>query len=433
MANEQLPSSSSPTLVSESTSTVQTESESSDGSSDDADDEKSTEQSPIESVQSNDENDQRSDASDNEDKGDENEAEEKSIDGDDIVGSTEQQQQQPELVTQATVHAHEDKPTIDMDAIRYKNLQIIHDGRDILDFSSNVANRSWNVQYAHLPEKNYPMYINNRSQYNRLASGYEPNSEQYSLNRCSKCAFYFPVLADIPDKLEQTPSSAGESGVVDLLNHTLASIVSRHSPIQNINALAQKLSAQTMASSIHAPTAHSMGLNNFMLNNSNNAAVNGQSYNAYQNQNQNRNRFANAAAFAAAAAANSNNTNSQTCYKHNNSAPTAATANAFYGNNNVNNVVLNALVNQIGNMNNSPNAFSANFMNALNGTNNGNDNANTNNNTNHLNQLSNAALANLMNQNRQQQLYGMCRQNINKSGINFNANSHKSMPTYSHF
>lgn len=404
MTNEQLPSNNSPISVSEPTSAVQTESESSDGSSD-ADDDKSSEQSPTESEQSADEKDQ-SVASDDEDKVDyESEAKEKSVDGDDI-GS-----QQSELVANAA-DQNEDKASIDLDEIRYKNLKIIYGGRDILDFSSNVANKSWYTQYAHLPEKNYQMYINNRSQYNRLASGYE-HPEHYALNKCGKCMFPFPVLVDIADKADQPPVTACKSGVSELLTQTLATIVTRDSPIQNLSALAQKLSAQSVASSIHAPTAHSMNLNNFMLSNNGAAAAatSGQSYNAYQHQNQNRNQFA------------TNNTNNHTCYKQNQAA------NAFYGNN----VVLNALVNQIGNNINNSSAFNANFMNALNGTNNNNNNGNAGNNTNQLNQLSNAALANLMNQNRQQQLYGMCRQNINKSGINFNANSHKSMPTYSHF
>lgn len=423
MANEQLPSNSSPTLVSEPTSNVQTESDSSDASSD-SDDDKSTEQSPTESVQSTD--DQQSIASGNDDNVDEKNVKDESFDGADI--GSQQSEFDAKLAAQ-----REEQASIDMDEIRYKNLRIIYGGRDILDFSSNVANKSWHIQYAHLPEKNYQMYINNRSQYNRLASGYE--HPEYALNKCGKCAFNFPVLADVPDKMDQTQCAAGKNGVSELLTHTLASMVSRDSPIQHLNAIAQKMSAQSLASSIHANSnGHSMNLNNFMLNN--NAATvaaaaaaaanasSGQSYNMYQN----RNQLGNAA----------NNTNNHTCYKQNQAA------NAFYGNN----VVLNALVNQIGNninnnmnsnmnsnMNNNINnssAFSANFMNALNSTNN-NSNGNNGINTNQLNQLSNAALANLLNQNRQQQLYGMCRQNINKSGINFNANSHKSMPTYSHF
>lgn len=430
MANEQLPTSDSPTLVSESSSTVQTESESSDGSSD-ADDDKPIEQNLTDDVQqSSDENDKQSDISEDEDadadeddanvKDDESKISEQHAD-EEIEDIGERQPEQVTACAAAAAAAKEvaENDAIDLDEIRYKNLKIVYQGRDILDFSSNVANKSWNIQYAHLPEQNVQMFINNRSQYHRLAAGYVV-PENYSLNSCGKCAFHFPVLvnADKPDPCDgvgATASTAGggavqKSNVNELLTHTIASIVNRDSPIQSISALAQKLQAQSMASPIHAPNAQAMNLNNFMLNNNAAtaaaaaAATSGQSY-AYQNQNpnqnQNRNQFA-------------GNTNNYSCAKQNN------IGNAFYGNN----VMLNALVNQIGNnINNINNSsgFNSNFMNAINGTNNSN-----------LNQLSNAALANLMNQNRQQ-IYGMCRQNINKSGINFNANSHKPMPTYSHF
>lgn len=419
MANEQLSTSDSPTLVSEPSSSIHTENESSDGGSSDADDDKQSEQNACEHVQSSDENDDKqSEATEDEDtesdESDKDDASKSSVKNDDKDGNDADE---ADLVSATETAEKESEPkdeSIDLDDIRYKKLKIMYQGRDILDFSANVANKSWHsVQYAHLPQKNYQMYINNRSQYNRLAVGYE-NPENYSLNTCARCAFHFPVL-DL-DKAEQPAAAASataatnKTNVNELLTHTIASIISRDSPIESISALAQKLQAQSMmASPIHAPNAQAMNANNFMMNNNAGAAPSGPSY-AYQNQN--RNQFA--------GVNNNNSNNNHSCYKQNN------IGNAFYGNNvSTLNALVNHLVgNGINNMNNS-NAFNSNFING------------TNNNSN-LNQLSNAALANLMNPNRQQQqqqqqMYGMCRQNINKSGINFNANSHKPMPTYSHF
>lgn len=430
MANEQLPTSSTPILVSEPSSAVQTESESSDGSSSDAsDDDKPIEQSSSDNVQTTDESEQQSTASDDDDKDDVSVCKEQTNENDLTNGTDLMINELVSNVTAAAAVAaqktNDDKlSAIDLDEIRYKNLKIFYEGRDILDFSTNVANKSWNVKYAHLPEQNYQMYIQNRSQYNRLAPGYE-SPENYSLNACGRCAFQFPVMVDIPDENDAVAANACKSSVNDLLSQTVTSIV---------NSLTQKLpAAQPMVQPppMHTPTGHSMNnnLNNFnnMLNN--NAAAN--TAQSYPYQNQNRQQFAgnaNAVAAAAAAAAAANNHNS---FKPNNNNGNG-NSNAFYGNN----MVLNALVNQIGNNMNNSSVFNSNFMNAINGTNNttANNNSNNNNTTfNQLNQLSNAALANLMNQQNQRQLYGMCRQNINKSGINFNANSHKQMPTYSHF
>lgn len=392
MANEQLPSSNSSTLTSEPSSAVHTESESSDGSSD-GDDEKPTEQTPLETVQSADEP-KSQDSTDDEHKQD---ADDDDDDDDGSVSASESKESsddhQTDLVSNAAaqddfvVKREEiDKASIDLDEIRYKNLKIMYQGRDILGgIGANISNKSWNVQFAHLPEKNYQMYINNRSQYNRLASGYE-SSEHYALNACGNCHFQFPVLVDA-DKVEQPANTAYKSSVIELLTQTLA----------------QKLSVQSMASPVPVQSGQSMNLNNFMLNNNVAAAAAATLSQPYSYQN--RNQFANIAA-----------TNNHSFKPNNNS-------NAFYGNN----VMINALVNQIGNQigNNNSLAFNSNFMNAINGTNNANK----------LNQL------NLVNQNRQQQQqqqalgmgYGMSRQ-INKSGINFNANSHKlSMPTYSRF
>lgn len=376
---------------------MQTESESSDANSD-ADEEKPSEQIASESDESADDkteseiSSEQSDSSDEEHKASDDEKSEDTVEAE----ATEADSKPVELV-EGPAAIVEQNESIDMDEIRYKNLKVIYQGRDILDFGSNVANQSWNVQYAHLPEQNYQMYMNNRSQYNRLAPGYE-SPENYSLNACSKCTFHFPVLVDIPHKIELNANSC-KTNVNDLLTYTLASLVSRDSPVPTVNNVAQKMSAQSMG---HGPTGQSVNMNNFMLNNNlaaaAAAATSGQ---ANQYTYQNRNQFANNAANNAA--------NLNHYFKPN------SNANSTYNNN----AMLNALVNQLGNMNNSS-AFNSNVMSAINGT-----NAN-----NQLNQLS--SLANLMNQNRQQH-YGVCRQNINKSGINFNTNSHKPMPTYSHF
>lgn len=424
MANEQLPSSSSPTLASEPSSTVQTENESNDGSSD-GDDDKHSEQSPTKSVKSIDEDDdekeQQSDDSNTDyDKDNESESEsdtenknesemkEMSVDGESIksiksVKSVKSHQ------TDQIIAPDEDNASNELDEIRYEDLKIIHDGRDILDLGANIANKSWNFQYAHLPEKNYQMYMNNRSQYNRLSLGFQQSEPNYTYNECVDCKFDYPVLSDLITKSNPLPpSSVGINlSVGDLVSRTLASIMDRHTPIKSINAITHKMSARSMASPIHTPTAQSINLTNFMLNtNGNGASTSAQSY-AYQNR-----QFPNIN--------NTTNTTTTTNANPNCFKPNTNQANAFYGNN----MMLNALVNQIGNNMNNSSAFNSNFMQSINGTNPPNQAAN---------QLNNTALANLLNSNRQQQSYGMCRHNMNKSGINFNANSHKTMPTYSHF
>lgn len=426
MANEQLTTSSSPTSASEPSSAVQTESESSDGGSD-GDDEKPTEQSPFEkNVQSSisDENDQQSNtdsdtdtnSTDDEDKDYTSETKTEGENGEmtSVAGDKNDNDRPTELVPSTDIAQDDDKASIDLDLIRYKNLKIMYEGRNILDFRANIMDaHSWNVQYAQLPQQNYQMYINNRSQYNRLASGYE-SPENYTLNACNKCGFQYPVMnAEVTDKLTQQMHFACKSNVNELLTNTVLSIISHDSPIQSVNPFAQKLSVPSMVSSaMHTP----INLNNFMFNN--NAAASANQTYAYQNRNQFGNVAANMAAATATIAAN----NPSNCFKQNNNSNNNNNASAFYGNN----IMLNALVNQLGNNMNNSTAFNSNFMNTINGTNNTTPNQ--------LTQLNNAALANLMNANpTRQQLYGMCRQNINKSGINFNANSHKPMPTYSHF
>lgn len=74
---------------------------------------------------------------------------------------------------------------------RYEKLKIIYNGRDILDFSANIGNQSWNVNYTYLPENNFQMYLANRSQYHRLSANW--NTKGYILDTCRKCFFQYPV------------------------------------------------------------------------------------------------------------------------------------------------------------------------------------------------------------------------------------------------
>lgn len=429
MSNEQLPTSSSPEL-STSSSTVQTENESSDGGSD-GDDEKPTEQitKTVDSVQlvANEEHeheqlnisvvstitlstltedddhsiDSKSEKSIIEkcDEDEINEAQIEQLVSTDDANTVVSSVQDDEAAAIAAADLEEE--------IRYKNLKIMYEGRNILDFSANVANESWNVQYAHLPEKNYEMYINNRSQYNRLASGYE-GPENYQMSKCNlcKCSFEYPVMNyDVPARVERPPRwNNAHTCINDLLNNTVSSMVNRDSPTQALNAIAQKMANQSpMIMNKNANASPFMHVKN---------PVPPFPYH-------NRNQFANVGA-----------ANNQSCFKHANGANNGnANNNAFYGNN----ISLNALVNQIGGntMNNHSTAFNSMLL-----GNAANTNANnTVNNNATTNQLNNAALANFFQQNRQQLFnYGGCRQNnVNKSGINFNANSHKQMPTYSHF
>lgn len=497
MANEQLPSSNSPTLVSEPNSAVQTESESSDGgssSSDDTDDDKPSEQSPSESDQSADEQEQRSDANDDEvddgsddtdtdddvstkiddddkkmaSKGDDNDVKEKSFvatidDGDKIdIDTSSAPQQTVEQATDAAAAAAKVEDDLD-DDIRYKNLKIIHDGRDILDFSANVANKSWNVQYAYLPDKDPSFYFNNRSLYNRLSVGYQDNpNHDYVLAKCGlSCTFQYPVV--ISEKNDQMPTTmVNENGSLgELLGRTTAASC-RLLPMQNTNVPAERISPAAFANgAATAPSSAALELallqtaNNFnsmnlnASNNNNNFMMRNRSQmmpsSSYQNGKpilKNADAFATAAAAVAAAAANNN---SHSCYKQNNMQ---GGTNAFYNRNTVNAATLNSLINQLGgnamNVNNIESYLNGH---SYGGHNNHGHSHNHQNNNSANQQLSLAALATLMNrqqqqqqqqhqhqqQQQQQQWYGMCPHNINKSGINFNANSHKSMPTYSNF
>lgn len=93
-----------------------------------------------------------------------------------------------------------------LDDIRMKNLKIVYNGRDILDFESNVANKSWYTQAAHLPEHNIHMFMANRSQYHRLASAWTETID-YPTEKCGHCNFVFPVS----EPTENQPANDGPS------------------------------------------------------------------------------------------------------------------------------------------------------------------------------------------------------------------------------
>lgn len=109
---------------------------------------------------------------------------------------------------------------------RFDNLKIMYNGRDILDFCANIANKSWNVQYTHLPENNFPMYLANRSQYHRLGASW--NTKEYTLDTCRKCLFQYPVkypdyqtsntnAIDAP-AINASPSATNQMGNANLNN-----------------------------------------------------------------------------------------------------------------------------------------------------------------------------------------------------------------------
>lgn len=80
-----------------------------------------------------------------------------------------------------------------IDDIRYKNLRIMHEGRDILNFEANVSkSQSWSIQYANLPETNFNMFMANRSQYHRLAPDWQDAPDQL-MEKCGKCDFHIPA------------------------------------------------------------------------------------------------------------------------------------------------------------------------------------------------------------------------------------------------
>lgn len=96
-----------------------------------------------------------------------------------------------------------------LDEIRFKHLKIIHRGRNILDFESNVA-KSWIIPSAHLPEHNIKVFMANRSQYHRLTPGWIDLPE-HPMIKCGKCDFHYPVN-EPTDKQEAAGSESSSLG-----------------------------------------------------------------------------------------------------------------------------------------------------------------------------------------------------------------------------
>lgn len=85
-------------------------------------------------------------------------------------------------------------------------LRIEINGRNILDLGANLNDNSFNstnnnndrmwqqqgfIRYAHLPENNLKMFLENRSQYHRL--GANGHLQEYALVNCKCCDFIYPV------------------------------------------------------------------------------------------------------------------------------------------------------------------------------------------------------------------------------------------------
>lgn len=433
--------SSSPELSSEPNSSAQTEGESSDESNENeqsSDDEQSEQKSDDENVKAEEEqeDEQRSlNASVDEVIADEIEkceqienvieatTEEKTEETNDEIQENEQESlDDTKSISGITTSEHETSllSEDDLDDIRYKNLKLFYGGRNILDLGANLT-QSCNVQYTHLPDFNFPMYLANRSQYHRLGAGWDSHDIKCTL--CRRCGFRFPTQ-DEQLSGATTPATAAATAATkttepiahmcNTVNHlapptaannlmqnlTISSALNRISPINVMNPPTSKFSA----SSTPLPTSGQMYNFNNLMNN--NASNNQQSF-AYQNQ-------------MAATAASNNNMYKQ---QHQHQQPQNAGANPFYGNN----MTLNSMISQMAIEANS--TFNPNQQQQFGGGNGTNYAPN-------MNQMNATALLNqLMNQNRQNQ-GGMCRPLANKSGINLNGNSHNKMPAYkmySHF
>lgn len=143
---------------------------------------------------------------------------------------------------------------------RYDDLKIIYNGRDVLDFCSNIGNQSWNVQYTYLPENNFPMYLANRSQYHRLGASW--NTKEYTLSTCRKCLFQYPVSCQV---------MSGNAGAVGPLE-----INAPNAPAGSGNANPNPPMTNPYASSAaqHVTSSPKSSFN-FNFNSSNNGSSNG--------------------------------------------------------------------------------------------------------------------------------------------------------------
>lgn len=105
----------------------------------------------------------------------------------------------------------------ELEAIRYEHLKIVHNGRDVLDFESNVA-RSWIIPATHLPEHNIKMFMANRSQYHRLTPAWAEAADHPMVN-CGKCDFKYPAYE--PSEKQQPPCIPSDSASLAGLMNTL--------------------------------------------------------------------------------------------------------------------------------------------------------------------------------------------------------------------
>lgn len=300
-----------------------------------------------------------------------------------VVDAIKEVEQQPEQqqetsepsssVSQVSTTDEDDE----LDRIRYEKLKIIYNGRDILDFSANVANKSWNVQYTTLPENTFSMYLANRLKNHRQNAGWDTD---YTYETCSQCMFTYPVkfpdhqqqaaaakvgaveqslpaaIQAIGDTAASLNGSAGIQNMTPTINntnsainannsvlqnnlHNLAAMLNRNSPVNNLSALAQKLGI----SSSFANQSPNYGNNVNHYGGFNNNAT---GHSGYANNTTGHGGHNGGFANNAGAGYQYNTLNNMPAYKQQN-----VSTNAFYGNNSNNvggAITLNQLANQVG-------------------------------------------------------------------------------------
>lgn len=172
------------------------------------------------------------------------------------------------------------------DAIRYKNLKIMYDGRDILDFCANTANNSWYIQYTYLPEKNIVMCLANRSQYHRLSVSWDTELET-KMDTCRKCSFQYPVKT--PDYQCISVKKTTTLDAIGLNNDNNGGINKNHHASSMFNGNQQKsLSMFNGATATAAANNNNTNMNNPNANfNNNNNINNGYQQSMYVNHNNN--------------------------------------------------------------------------------------------------------------------------------------------------
>ncbi|XP_052864098.1 homeobox protein 12-like [Anopheles cruzii] len=155
---------------------------------------------------------------------------------------------------------------------------IYYGNRDILDLASNLrsptSGSGFGLQYAELPHaNNLQFFLENRSQYNRLATnGYIP---EYRMESCECCSFKFPVNAgtDLP----KSSSSAAPAAPVG--TNLMAKLGSENQFVGSIQQ--QRLRAHQQLQPQAPPAFHA---NNRFTNNNNTGMGRdrGTEYNMYQ-------------------------------------------------------------------------------------------------------------------------------------------------------